>query len=615
MKPKNDSHKVLSYTQAIAKIVEFDVPQEDRNISFPKDPEELFTFVIGILGDYSAKIISNCENTEIEDEDIRFCAKFFNAYKNTERLHYLDNYCLLIGAAAYYLCGLPGSTQVMIKKIKYHELNLQASKLDLTLYWLLNGNYSYDIENNDSLYGTYISNIVKVFQNYFRTGDDKNLVFKACKELRDYVYNYGSPREVFFIDLIYAICVKKIHNSCWENLPMFSKMPKAKWETVITKKNFIKELWPSQLLLGRENIFNGQSAVVQMPTSAGKTKSTEMIIRSAFLTERTNIAVIVAPFRALCHEIESDFYKAFLGEENIIIDEISDAYENSELNIFESSSEKHIIILTPEKLYYFLTQQLDFSEHVGLIIFDEGHQFDSGERGVTYELLLTNLKRFLPNNSQKILISAVIKNAAQIAEWLSPATKVIHGNNTLPTERSIGKVNFDYEKGQIAFNFGREDFYVPKVIPITEMPKLKLERKTRYFPDKKDSKSIALYLALKMSKKENVAIFCGKKDTASSILKMSNDYFCRFTDAKKPKFDFNEVSKISTLISANLGVNNSIYQASQNGIFVHHADIPHGIKMGIEYAMHESLISFVVCTSTLAQGVNLPIKYLFIPST
>jgi hypothetical protein len=48
------------------------------------------------------------------------------------------------------------------------------------------------------------------------------------------------------------------------------------------------------------------------------------------------------------------------------------------------------------------------------------------------------------------------------------------------------------------------------------------------------------------------------------------------------------------------------------GIFSHHNNIPHGIRIAVEYAMHENMISFVVCTSTLAQGVNLPIRYLIV---
>lgn len=37
-----------------------------------------------------------------------------------------------------------------------------------------------------------------------------------------------------------------------------------------------------------------------------------------------------------------------------------------------------------------------------------------------------------------------------------------------------------------------------------------------------------------------------------------------------------------------------------------------GIRCAVEYAMQTGKISFLACTSTLAQGVNLPIRYLII---
>lgn len=619
MKPDINAEKVLSYTQAIAKIIEFNVPKQDRDINIPKNPEELFTLVIGMLGDVSEEIITNSKINEIQEKNIRFCASFFDAYKNTERLHSLDDYSLLIGAAAYYLCNLPGSTSVLIQKINAYKLDLQAAKLDMFLYWLLKANYSSSPLTKDSLFTDLLSEISVNFYNFFKSGINENEILSACKKLQDFVYRRHNPRELFITDLIYAICIKKINNSCWQNLPFFSKLPKDIWKTVITKKTFIKELWPAQLLLGQNGVFHGQSAVIQMPTSAGKTKSTEIIIRSSFLAERTYIAVIVAPFRALCNEIKNDFIKAFYNEPNISIDAINDAFESSELVFFEDFSKKHIIILTPEKLYYLLTHQQSFTENIGLIIFDEGHQFDTGERGVTYELLLTELKRFLPASCQKILISAVIHNAQQISEWLSSDSKVVQGTNTLPTERSIGIVNFDYGIGQINFinklDYNKSDYFVPKVIPVIEMPKLERERKQRYFPDIKDSSSIALFLALKMSIQENVAIFCGKKDSVNKILKLTVTYFKSFPDNPCPKSNNFEIQKLSYLISQNLGCDNNFYTAAQKGVFAHYSDIPYGIKMAVEYAMHESLISFIVCTSTLAQGVNLPIKYLFISST
>ena len=619
MRPDINSQKVLSYTQAIAKIIEFNVPKQDRDINIPKNPEELFTLVIGMLGDVSEEIITNSGINEIQEKNIRFCASFFDAYKNTERLHSLDDYSLLIGATAYYLCNLPGSASVLIKKINASHLDLHVSKLDLFLYWLLKGDYSFNPGVIGSLFANLLSEISTSFCNFFKSSVDESKILLACKKLQSFVYSRHNPREFFITDLIYAICIKKINNSCWKNLPIFTNLSEDIWKSVITKKTFITELWPAQLLLGQNGVFAGQSAVIQMPTSAGKTKSTEIIIRSSFLAERSNIAVIVAPFKALCHEIKNDFIKAFFKEVNISIDAINDVFEDSELTLFADLSKKHIIILTPEKLYYLLTHQQTFAENIGLIIFDEGHQFDTGERGVTYELLLTELKRFLPKNCQKILISAVIHNAQQISEWLSGDTKVVQGTNTLPTERSIGIVNFDYGIGQINFinklNYNKSDYFVPKVIQVIEIPKLRRERKQRYFPDREDSNSIALFLALKMSIKENVAIFCGKKNSVNKILRLAVDYFKFFPNNPCPKNDNFEIQKLSYLISQNLGCDNNFYTAAQKGVFAHYSDIPYGIKMAVEHAMHESLISFIVCTSTLAQGVNLPIKYLFISST
>lgn len=63
-----------------------------------------------------------------------------------------------------------------------------------------------------------------------------------------------------------------------------------------------------------------------MPTSAGKTRATELIIRSAFLSQRANLAVIVAPYRSLCHDIRGDLVTAINGED-IRLDEASDSYQ------------------------------------------------------------------------------------------------------------------------------------------------------------------------------------------------------------------------------------------------------------------------------------------------
>lgn len=321
MKPEHNAKKVLSYTQSIAKMIEFDVPEQDRNIGITRNPEELFTLVIGMLGDISEQIISNVNYNETYEQEngIRFCANFFDSYKNTQRLHYLDDYTLLVGAAAYYFCNLPGSTLVLINKLDISKTDLHASKLEVVLYWLLKGDYSNNLNKLDSCYAEQVLDVSTSFYNYFQSGNNENEIYNACQVFQSFAYERHNPRELFFADLIYAICIKKIQNSCWKTLPAFTELSRDLWKEIINKKGFIRELWPSQILLGKANVFKGQSAVIQMPTSAGKTKSTEIIIRSAFLSGKTKFAVVVAPFKALCHEIEYDFYKAFLGEKTFLL--------------------------------------------------------------------------------------------------------------------------------------------------------------------------------------------------------------------------------------------------------------------------------------------------------
>ena len=157
---------------------------------------------------------------------------------------------------------------------------------------------------------------------------------------------------------------------------------------------------------------------------------------------------------------------------------------------------------------------------------------------------------------------------------------------------------------------------MPRVLQSLPLQKKGRERKDRFFPTKTDSKSIALYLGLKLISKGSVALFCGRKDAASSICQDAVDCFDRGVELRKPSEVSNaeEVECLTRLHEANLGADAISTRSAQVGIFSHHGNTPHGIRLAVEHAMREDLIHFVVCTSTLAQGVNLPIRYLIVTS-
>ncbi len=450
---------------------------------------------------------------------------------------------------------------------------------------------------------------MKYFFLFVNTGSNSDDLIASCKKIIQRSFEVGSDIEILLSRYIYAVILRKIENSCWTNLPKFSEISDEKWKPVIKKNAFIKELWPAQMLLGKENVFKGQSAVIQMPTSAGKTKSTEIIIRSAFMSQRTNIAVVLAPFRALCNEIQLDYSKSFFGEKDIEINAISDAFDNDDVDAFTDCQKKHIIVLTPEKFYYLLAQKKDLAEKIKLIIYDEGHQFDNNERGVTYELLLTELNNFLPSDSQKVLISAVIHNAEEISNWLMNNDKVVRGMNTSPTIRNIGFVTDSF---QIEFvnqkHPDKMEFFVPRtIIPYKY-------HVNSFFPAIDKPREVASYFALKLCSKNMVAIYVHRKDWLSKMLQEMIDVIDNIPEISKPSIycDSDEIKKILNIVKRNMGEQELLYHAIKYGIFPHHTSIPEGIRNSIEFAAHESLIKIIVCTSTLAQGVNLPIKYLFV---
>ncbi|WP_375159637.1 helicase-related protein [Bradyrhizobium sp. RDT46] len=270
-------------------------------------------------------------------------------------------------------------------------------------------------------------------------------------------------------------------------------------------------------------------------------------------------------------------------------------------------------------MLYLLRRTPELADQIGLVVYDEGHQFDSGARGVTYELLLTSLKLLLGSETQVVLISAVIANAARIAEWLlGDANLVVDGTGLLPTSRSIAFASWRHPLGRLEYVDPLDpddvEFFVPRVIEKSILdPRPK---KSSEFPRPKNGPSVGLYLGLKLVRNGNVALFCGRKDAAAKICEDAADLFERTEQFDEPleMSDTHEAERIAALFGRELGEGAPASRSAARGIFPHHASVPHGLRLAIEHAMKIGSIRFVVCTSTLAQGVNLPIKYLIVTS-
>lgn len=625
MRPERKSQVLLGITRAKAKMFEYGVPEE-HHIQIPRDPAKLFPLAIGLLGDLAA---TSCDADSAEDflgelrKNLHFSSRFFDAYHQAQLNDSLDPYLLLLGAAAYYLCDLPGSSLVLARHLGEGCPDLGGWGLEHLLVWLLHGDWSTYTDESDGPYGKDIDAISQAMVRFFAGGSESESLFKKAMGLRKAVYANGTPRQLLFADLISAVVKKRFENSTWCCLPEYTGLPVQLWQPVLQKKSFMRELWPAQRLLGKHGIFRGESAVVQMPTSAGKTKATQIIIRSAFLAHRTSLAVVVAPFRALCQEIRNSLIEVF-RDEQIGVDELTDVLQ-ADFEVTELLQTTCVLVATPEKLIYVLRHAPELAEKIGLLIYDEGHQFDRGERGITYELLLTSLKSMVPKGAQTILLSAVISNAKAVGDWLNgSASQVVSGTSLIPTYRSVAFASWLDNQGRKLsvgwLRFGdpnRKDdyeFFVPRIIEQQQ-----LKRRKEGFPSMKADdrgKETSLYLGLRLSHRGSVAIFCGRKDTASGLCETVLEAYNKGLTIPCPRTysSEEEIGRLHFLHACNLGNDATMTQCAALGIFAHHRNTPHGIRLAIEHALKKRQASFVICTSTLAQGVNLPIRYLIVTS-
>src|SRR6185503_5733752 len=203
MKPESASRRLLSNTQAKAKMFEFSVPAE-HHVDVPVSPTRLFPLTIGNLGEIAARIIDN----NITEEDLKeledslpFSARFFDAFAETKLNEEYDQYLRLVGAATYYLCNLPGSANILAEQIE--ESHLEGLGLENLLHWLLlikKFPTKFD-DVSDSPYAELIRTIHGAFLEFSLSGSRSEDAVVGVNNLRKLCYVIGTPRQLLFVDI------------------------------------------------------------------------------------------------------------------------------------------------------------------------------------------------------------------------------------------------------------------------------------------------------------------------------------------------------------------------------------------------------------------------------
>ncbi|KRL49316.1 hypothetical protein FD37_GL000917 [Levilactobacillus spicheri DSM 15429] len=538
---------------------------------------------------------------------LEFAGKFFETLPqinlDVNKL-FGDEELILFSATAYVFAGYPGASAVVLKGLTGDKLSSTERVLAEVIRY---GDVNFPWEN---------SKIGLTTSLVFSGREDISILYKQVDSLLEDAY-----RRDHDIDIIAAECVQKIIRQCWENatinlMPSFSDTDPQKWVLPLTARKVHPVLWSAQRELGKHNVFRGNSAVVQLPTGSGKTASFSLILRASLYRDSFHIAVIVAPFKSIRDEIYLDLKLQFHDEE-VDINRISTElkFDFSDFSLIERPA---ILIVTPEKLLFMIRYDPNFLSETGLFIFDEAHQLDNSDRGITFELLLSTINFFVTDEIQKIFVSAVIGNPNEVSEWFNS------GNNNVVnklTPRKLEKVlgysywNDKTMHGELyIWNKLQEAKALVKFPYFFDPVKIKENKIQPDFTIKNRTKGIRWATALttrQFMKGGMVAVYVPRKDTIKGLAQV----FMELQEKSPILIDGNEsVVALCKLFELNFGEDSVLVRAYRNGIFVHDGDIPDGIRGSLEFEARNGNIPLLLCTNTLAQGVNLPIKTIIITS-
>ncbi|MFW6378868.1 MAG: DEAD/DEAH box helicase [Nanoarchaeota archaeon] len=171
----------------------------------------------------------------------------------------------------------------------------------------------------------------------------------------------------------------------------------------------ITELRPSQEKAIEAGLFEDDNVLVCTPTASGKTLVGEMAMYYAVLSKGRK-GVYVVPLRALASEKYREFKKRYPRLKIALASGDIDSKD-------EYLSDFDVVITTSEKLDSLIRHHVSWLSRIGVLVIDEIHLLNDVSRGPTLEVLITILKRQLPE-LQIIGLSATIGNAKELASWL-----------------------------------------------------------------------------------------------------------------------------------------------------------------------------------------------------
>ncbi len=497
---------------------------------------------------------------------------------------------LLYIAAIYYLADYNALANLFVQRARKYVYQNDSARL---LFSIMAGSEQYARKNClecDMLSG------------YMKTGDDEllNLIESIFSE-KIKVNGYVSLDDFFDTHVASSVLKRFRTSNLWTLLKPYGGSAFWKEYIINAVNRHIFSLLPSQEDAVKKGALTfDRSFSLKMQTSAGKTFLTELIVYQELRQNPDAKILYLAPLRSLSRELKEKFGR--LSREFGF--DFRAAYGGCTTSSEEESIEKaQLLIATPETFTTLEGTIDELTAGYTLVICDEGQLLEDKTRGTSYELLLTRLKKNA--RARFLFISAIIPNISDINEWLGGKAIEVGDSDYRPCKIRFAIAKNDNGHAKVRYANETNDKWSVEVNDFLNGAQMKQVGTTH--------KSFCCAMALKAMDAGPVMIYCSMKDGPRGCIAHAEEVL-RLLSSQLYKLPFDYVKdqellrKVVEYCSYQLGSNYRLTKCLEMGIAYHHGQMPQDLREVIEASIEKKAIQLVICTKTLSEGINMPIK-------
>lgn len=189
-------------------------------------------------------------------------------------------------------------------------------------------------------------------------------------------------------------------------------------------------------------ILSGRHCLLLAPTAGGKTEAAIIPVLSRMMTQAwPGVSVIyVCPIMALLNNLEQrlSYYAGLVGRRVAVWH--GDVTQSQKKHAIKDAPD--ILLTTPESLEGMLVStRIDrtvWFANLRVVIADELHAFAADDRGWHLRAVLHRLQQYVPNEMQRIGLSATVSNPNELLNWFAPTgTKQVVGSASVSTGADV----------------------------------------------------------------------------------------------------------------------------------------------------------------------------------